>query len=176
MVFYCSRALRAAGVWLGVFVAGSMFAIGTKVEPGPQAWPFAGIGLGLMLEAVALRRGRIDCDPDGIHVRNLFLDYFFPWVSVAEVVAQDRVVVIARGGARYRLWAVQKSNLAIVLNRRSVVEEVAEQIETYRKIAADGEREDGHAAAFRQVAWLTPLEFTAVVLLGLGPFLLGMAV
>jgi hypothetical protein len=151
-----------------------MFFLGVAGDGDSDPWLSPTVGSALVLYVLALRRGRISCGPDGIWARNLVVDYRFPWESILEVVPSDRVVIVTRDGRRHRLWAVQKSNLALMLERRSVVEEVVEQIEAYRLAAAESAA--GDAWVTRRIAWPSLTELALVMAIGPGAYVLGLLV
>lgn len=169
-----SRGLRVGTAWLSALTAAMMFFVGVTVGDDPSPWLGGVVGAGFMLAPVLIRRGRFSCRPDGIWARNPVVEYFFPWESIAEVVPSDRVVVVTRDGRRHLLWPVQKSNLALMLERRSVVEEAVERIEAYRLVAARSAT--GDAWVTRRVAWLSLSEIALVLALGPGAYVLGLLV
>jgi hypothetical protein len=174
MEYSVSRGLQVGTAWLSALAAATMFFVGVTVGDDPNAWLGVVVGAGFMLAPVLIRRGRFSCRPEGIWARNPVLEYFFPWESIAEVVSSDRVVVVTRDGRRYVLWPVQKSNLALMLKRRSVVEETVERIEAYRLVAA--RNATGDAWVTRRIAWLSLREIAMVMALGPGAYVLGLLV
>jgi hypothetical protein len=169
-----SRGLRVGTAWLSALTAATMFFVGVVADADPNLWIGGVVGAGFMLAPVLIRRGRFSCRPEGIWARNPVLEYFFPWESIAEVVPGDRVVVVTRDGRRHFLWPVQKSNLAVRLKRRSVVEDAVEQIEEYRLLAA--KRATSDAWVTRRIAWLSLREIALVMALGPGAYVLGLFV
>lgn len=91
-----------------------------------------------------------------------------------EARPRDRVVIVARAGGRHRLWAVQKSNLALLLDRRSVVEEAVEQIEACQRVPA--ENVAGSARMMRRIAWPGLAEISLIMALEPGAYVLGLMV
>lgn len=174
LVFGMSRGMRVMRVVLLVLAA--VIASVSGVDVGGDA--DAGLGLGpalfSALFALVLSRGTITCDATGIHARNLLLDLHVPWRAVREVVARDLVVVVTSSGAQHRLWAVQRARIAMILNRRSVVDDVVERIESVRPALTDRAADDDRVV--RRPAWPSLADVALVVALAPGAFVLGMLV
>lgn len=169
--FRVSRAMRTMSVISYICLSGNVFSAGVIASEKPGTWLVLGVCTLTMIGCVLAARGRISCGPGGIYARNIVFEYDFPWEMILEVVPGDRVVIVARDGRRYRLWAVQKSNLALLLDRRSVVEEAVEKIEAYQRVAVENVK--GDARIMRRIAWPGPAEISLIVALGPGAYVLG---
>jgi hypothetical protein len=157
-----------------ICLSANTLSAGLIASEKPGTWLVLGVCTLTMIGCVLAARGRISCGPGGIYARNSVFEYDFPWNTILEAVPGDRVVIAARDGRRYRLWAVQKSNLAILLDRRSVVEEAVEKIEAYIRVSA--ENVAGDARVMRRIAWPGPAEISLIMALGPGAYVLGLLV
>lgn len=166
--------MRAMSVIACICLAGNIFGAGVIASEKPGTGFVLVVCTITMIGVVLVARGWVSWRPEGICSRNIVFDYYFPWESILEVVSSDRVVIVTRDGRRHRLWAVQKSNLAGILGRHSVVEEAVEKLEAYR--LATAERVAGDVRPTRRIAWLRPAEIGLILALGPGLYVLGILV
>ena len=166
--------MRVAKVLFCLVNAVVAFAGGVVADTTPGSSFLLAVGVGMTVFALVLSRGTITCDATGIHARNLLLDLHVPWRAVREVVARDLVVVMTSSGAQHRLWAVQRARIAMILNRRSVVDDVVERIESVRPALTD--QAPAEDRVVRRPAWPRLADVALVVALAPGAFVLGMLV
>lgn len=149
-----------------------MFYTALDEETYPHVGLGALIGAAVMVVAVLLHRGTVECYPDGIEVQNTLCNYFIPWGAVADVRPEGRVVIAARNGRRHRLVAVRERHNASRRPRNVLVQEAVEQIEACRLAADRGP--SSRAEVSRRIAWLSLRELAAVAWFGPGVYALGL--
>jgi hypothetical protein len=88
---------------------------------------FMGV-LGMRFTVSASLRPRLEARSTGVYVRNIVREYWVPWFEIQLVDADMNVTVETTSGTRIETWAVQKANIASILNRRSRVDRVAERL------------------------------------------------
>lgn len=167
-----SNARRTGGAVVVMVLAWVMFYTALDEETYPHVGLGALIGAGVMVAAVLLHRGTVECYPDGVEVQNVFFNYFIPWGVVADVRPERRVVIVVRSGRRYRLVAVRERHNASRRPRHVLLQEAVEQIEAYRFIAGRGPWSSAEVS--RRIAWLSTRELAAVAWFGPGIYALGL--
>lgn len=105
------------------------------VDSFPSGNSFGFICLALGLAAFGWRGGIrpvVVANSAGLLVKNPGRTYRSPWSEVKGFRGDDRLVVELRQGGEIRCWAVQRANAARMLDRRSFVDDVVDDLEEIR--------------------------------------------
>lgn len=175
-----SPGTRAAGVallaisTLPAMVAGARFLVDLHSLEGLV------LAQAAVLMFVALARAWIQYDDTAVIARNLLFEYRFPWSSIAAIEARDRVVIRCRDDRRYRLWAVQRANIAGILGRESVVDrtvgEIREFVESRTSVEPLGRGAPNHRGGLgvtKRLIKPTRLEWVLILCFAPAFFVLG---
>ena len=113
---------------LGIGLIGG--AVGSFAASGDIAALFVALMLALLVRfAVSgLVRPRLEARSTGVYVRNIVWEFWVPWSAITSVGGDMNVTITTASGTILTVWAVQKTNIASMLNHRSRVDRVAERL------------------------------------------------
>lgn len=92
----------------------------------PGVWIFAVVNLALMITV----RGVIVAYPNGVYVRDLFTERWYPWNAIERFEPLGFVRIVGVNGETHDCWAVQRANISRALGRVSRVDRAVGILET----------------------------------------------
>lgn len=116
---------------LVVGFVGLTIGIGIGVPLSPR-WGFGFVvalfGAPAWIVYRAYIRSRVEADESGITVLNPFRTLHIPWHKIEYIRAEMRLVIVRKGEAPVRAWAVQAANAARMFKMKSFADDVAKDL------------------------------------------------
>lgn len=121
-------------------------------------WIFAVLYFALLIAG----RSFIAAYPDGVYVRNLIAERWYPWIAIDRFEALSIVQIVGVDGDVFNCWAVQRANISAALGRVSRVDHAVTILEALKAENPPQEGSDG--TVVRAVAWLRLWDLLQVLL------------
>ncbi|MFD6177863.1 MULTISPECIES: hypothetical protein [unclassified Isoptericola] len=118
----------AAPLWILLFLALTTVPLHPDDTLGSILFGYTLVGGGGVF-ALLIGRGWIRVSDEGISTRNILTSTWVPWNEVEALESGSKVGIVKRDGQTWWCWAVQRANIAGMLNRRSRVDRVVGEIE-----------------------------------------------